>query len=152
MLRTYGLLAATLAATLATATTAVAHSEYPLRPPTAKERAAFEQHRTKAAREASKQADPSRGSFSAPFTEPTLGDGRGTDQDCVTNDDGTKSCNPAAGTMTVPPTGRILYGNALEGTENIKPSIVNEYGAKSINDQTRLLDLNGPIWTRPTPN
>src|SRR4051794_34336694 len=152
MNRRLGAGAATLAVSLGMAGTAAAHPEYPLRPPTAKELAKFERHRSPAARAASTQADPARGSFSAPFTEPTLGDGRTTDQDCVTNDDGSKTCKPAAGTMNVLPSGKILYWNALEGTENVKTSIVTEYGAKSINDQTRLLDLSGPTWSKPTPN
>ena len=70
----------------------------------------------------------------------------------MTNDDGSKSCKPAAGSVSVLPSGKILYWNALEGTENIKTSIVTEYGAKSINDQTRLLDLAGPFWSKPSPN
>jgi hypothetical protein len=144
--------AVALAVTFAAATTASAHDENPLRPPTAHERALFEAHRSAAARQASVAADPALGSFSAPFTEPTLNDGRTTDQDCVTNDDGSKTCKPAAGTMNVLPSGKILYWNALEGTENIKTSIVNEYGAKSVNDQTRLLDLSGPLWSKPAPN
>src|SRR3954447_3641186 len=150
--RRLGAVAAALAVALGTAATAQAHPEYPLRPPTAKERMQFEHHRSKAARQASAQADPALGSFTAPFTEPTLTDGRTTDQDCVTNDDGSKTCKPAAGTMNVLPTGKILYWNALEGTENVKTSIVTEYGAKSINDQSRLLDLAGPLWSEPSPN
>jgi hypothetical protein len=140
-----------LAVSLTTATGAAAHEQYPLRPPTAQERAQFEKHRSKAARQASAQADPALGSFTAPFTEPTLTDGRSTDQDCVTNDDGSKSCKPAAGSLNVLPTGKLLYWNALEGTENVQTSIVAEYGAKSINDQSRLLDLAGPLWTKPSP-
>src|SRR3954462_5476738 len=145
-------IATALVVLLPTAGTAAAHLEYPLRAPTAKERAQFQKHRSRAARAAAAQADPSQGSFSAPFTEPTLTDGRASDQDCVTNEDGIKTCKPAAGTMNVLPSGKILYWNALEGTENIKTSIVTEYGAKSINDQTRLLDLSGPTWSKPTPN
>src|SRR4051794_15595176 len=152
MSKTYCALATALVVALVTAASGAAHSEYPLRPPTAKERAQFEKRRSAKARAAAARADTSQGSFSAPFTEPTLTDGRATDQDCVTNDDGSKTCKPAAGTMNVLPTGKILYWNALEGTENIKTSIVNEYGAKSINDQSRLLDLAGPTWTKPTPN
>jgi hypothetical protein len=144
--------AAAFTIALTVAPQALAHDEPATRPPTAQERAQFEARRSAAARQASAAADPSLGSFAPPFSEPTLQDGRTTDQDCVTNEDGSKSCKPAAGTLNVLPTGKILYWNALEGTENIKTSIVSEYAAKSINDQTRLLDLAGPLWTRPSPN
>lgn len=152
MHRRLGTFVAALAVASGMTASASAHPEYPLRPPTAREQAQFEKHRSKQARAADGQADPAQGSFSAPFTEPTLSDGRATDQDCVTNDDGSKTCKPAAGTLNVLATGKLLYWNALEGTENIQTSIVNEYGAKSINDQSRLLDLAGPLWTKPTPN
>src|SRR4051794_29543012 len=146
MSKTCCALATALVVALGTAASAAAHSEYPPRPPTAKERAQFEKRRSAKARAAAARVDASQGSFSAPFTEPTLTDGRATDQDCVTNEDGSKTCKPAAGTMNLLPSGKILYWNALEGTENIKTSIVDEYGAKSINDQSRLLDLSGPSW------
>src|SRR5699024_7621412 len=47
----------------------------------------------------------------------------------------------------------ILYWNALEGTEDIKLSIVSEFGDVSINDQGRVLSLTseGPVWTQPAP-
>ena len=90
MHRTQGTVATAfaVAVSLTTAAGAGAHAQYPLRPPTAHERAQFEKHRSHAARQASTQADPALGSFAAPFTEPTLTDGRATDQDCVTDDDG----------------------------------------------------------------
>src|SRR4051812_38422196 len=130
---------------------AYAHQPLPTRAPSALERAVFESHRSHAARRAG-AGGGALGSFGAPFTEPTLSDGRATDKDCVTNDDGSKTCKPAAGSLNVLPSGKLLYWNALEGTENIKTSIVNEYATKSINDQSRLLDLTGPYWTPPTPN
>src|SRR5919107_1315410 len=121
-----------------------------LREPTARERSLFEARRSQAARGVGAAGAPEAeiGSFGPPFSEPTLGDGRSTDQDCVTNEDGTKSCKPAAGTLNVLPDGRILYWDALEGTENIKTSTVTEYGVKAINDQSRVLDLIGPTWSR----
>jgi hypothetical protein len=96
------------------------------------------------------------GSFSEPFAEPTV-DGQTTDENCVESEghDGEeahKECKPAAGSMSVLPDGRVLYWNALEGTENIKNSTVAEFGTVSINDQTRVLDLAGPTWSQPTPN
>jgi hypothetical protein len=140
-----------LAALASSASAAYAHEPLPTRAPTAHERAQFESHRSIAARRAA-AGGGALGSFGAPFTEPTLSDGRATDKDCVTNADGSKTCKPAAGSLNVLPTGKLLYWNALEGTENIKTSIVNEYATKSINDQSRLLDLNGPYWTPPTPS
>src|SRR3954453_20300215 len=145
----WGAGAVLVAATLATP--AYAHDHLPLRAPTAKDQAPFESHRSPASRRAG-TGGGELGSFGPAFTEPTLGDGRASDQDCVTNDDGSKSCKPAAGSLNVLPTGKLLYWNALEGTENIKTSIVNEYATKSINDKSRLLDLTGPYWTHPTPN
>lgn len=96
------------------------------------------------------------GSFSAPFSEPTV-DGRTTEENCVTHEghDGEaphEECKPAAGTMSVLSDGRVLYWNAIEGTENIKTSIVTDFGAVSINDQTRVMDLAGPTWSMPEPN
>src|SRR5687767_5899245 len=77
------------------------------------------------------------GSFSAPFSEPTV-DGQTTEENCVTHEghDGEaphEECKPAAGTMSVLSDGRVLYWNALEGTENIKTSIVTDFGTVSIN-------------------
>lgn len=93
-----------------------------------------------------------RGSFSAAFAEPTI-QGRPSKKNCIKDDDGNLQCKPAAGSIAVLPDGRILYWNALEGTENIKNGIAAEFGNVSINDQTRVLDLSGiePRWTEPGP-
>jgi hypothetical protein len=92
------------------------------------------------------------GAFSAPFVEPTI-DGRSTDATCVEGPDGRKRCKPAAGTMTVLASGRVLYWNALEGTDSFETSIANEYGTYGANDQTRVLTLgpDGPRWAIPQP-
>ncbi|MDP9405066.1 MAG: galactose oxidase early set domain-containing protein [Actinomycetota bacterium] len=94
-----------------------------------------------------------RGSFGKPFEEPTI-QGRRTKDKCVTTKDGTKVCKPTAGTISVLPSGKLLYFNALEGTENVQNSIGAEYGQVSINDQTRVLNLSGtsPRWTKPRNN
>ncbi|MDX1633273.1 MAG: galactose oxidase-like domain-containing protein [Marinobacter sp.] len=97
------------------------------------------------------------GRFSAPFAEPTIvvdGEVITTDQKCVKNAEGLDECKPAAGTMALLENGRILYLNALEGTENVELSIVAEFGEVSINDQTRVLELgenDQPTWTKPAP-
>src|SRR4051794_28923495 len=130
-------IATALVVLLTTAGTAAAHLEYPLRAPTAKEQAEFQKHRSRAAREAAAQADPSQGSFSAPFTEPTLTDGRASDQDCVTNEDGSKTCKPAAGSLNVLPTGQLLYWNALEAPENTQPPSSTKTAPKPTTTKTR---------------
>ncbi|WP_027831531.1 hypothetical protein [Marinobacter sp. HL-58] len=61
------------------------------------------------------------GSFSEPFAEPTIivdGEAVETDEKCVTNAEGLAECKPAAGTLALLDDGRLLYLNALEGTEN----------------------------------
>src|SRR6476660_8269940 len=113
-----GAVAAAIAVSVGMASTASAHPEDQLRPPTAHERAQFEARRSVAARQAS-GGPAALGVFRPPFTEPTLGDGRATSQDCVTNEDGSKSCKPAGNSVNVLPNGKVLYWNALEGTENI---------------------------------
>lgn len=104
------------------------------------------------------------GRFSEPFTEPTI-NGTETEEKCIPHEhehehgsdehgeNHALDCKPAAGTMNILPTGDILYFNALEGTENIQALLGFEYGQVSINDQTRVLDLNDgdPLWTEPTP-
>jgi hypothetical protein len=98
-------------------------------------------------------AQCSAGSFSAPFAEPTVL-GVTTAEKCVTDANGQKACKPAAGTLALLDDDRLIYFNALEGTENVELSIVAEFGTVSANDQTRVLafDASGnPTWTRPTP-
>jgi len=91
------------------------------------------------------------GSFSAPFTEPTV-DGKPTPDKCLADTTGLKHCKPAGASVNVLPDGRILYWDALEGTENIKFTIVGEFGAVATNDAARLLTLGGqPSWTQPSP-
>lgn len=89
------------------------------------------------------------GRFLAPFAEPTVG-GVETEQTCVEAPNGTLDCKPAAGSVAILPQDpdHIVYFNALEGTENVRGSIVAEFGNVSINAQARFLDLNGgdPRW------
>jgi hypothetical protein len=56
-------------------------------------------------------------------------------------------CKPAAGSIAALSNGKVLYFNALEGTENIQNGTAAEFGNVSVNDQTRVLDLAGPTWT-----
>jgi len=72
-----------------------------------------------------------KGYFSLPFEEPTIvvdGQVIQTDDKCITRGDGMDECKPAAGTMALLKDGRLLYLNALEGTENVELSIVAEFG------------------------
>lgn len=97
------------------------------------------------------------GHFSEPFAEPTIivdGETITTDEKCITREDGMDECKPAAGTMALLKDGRIIYLNALEGTENVEISIVGEFGEVSVNDQTRVLSLDEndkPSWLKPSP-
>ncbi|EON91218.1 kelch domain protein [Marinobacter lipolyticus SM19] len=97
------------------------------------------------------------GAFSEPFAEPTIivdGETVETDEKCVTNAEGLQECKPAAGTMALLEDGRLLYLNALEGTENVELSIVAEFGEVSVNDQSRVLSLgenDEPQWLKPSP-
>ncbi|MFL5867032.1 MAG: galactose oxidase, partial [Thermoleophilaceae bacterium] len=98
-------------------------------------------------------ADPAKsGSFGDPFEEPTIA-GKLTGAKCITDQNNITVCKPAAGSVTVLANGKVLYWNALEGTERVKASIVAEYGAVALNDQTRLLDLSTtPFkWSVPAP-
>ncbi|SNC77135.1 Galactose oxidase, central domain [Marinobacter sp. es.048] len=98
-----------------------------------------------------------KGRFSEPFAEPTIivdGGAVETDEKCITRADGMDECKPAAGTMALLKDGRLLYLNALEGTENVELSIVAEFGEVSVNDQTRVLSLDEndtPSWIKPSP-
>src|SRR4051794_36851725 len=99
------------------------------------------------------------GQFGNAFTEPTIGSTR-TDKKCIENGgDATPpsdarhlDCKPAGVSLNVLPNKDVMYYDGLEGTENIRTSIVVEFGNNAGNDQSRLLDLNGPSWTVPTPS
>lgn len=90
------------------------------------------------------------GEFGAPFAEPAI-EGIATDAKCLRDQHGYKHCKPAGATVNVLPDGRILYWDALEGTENNRFSIVSEGGTTFTNDQARLLDLAKRTWTSPDP-
>lgn len=105
----------------------------------------------------SASSDKTQSHFSDPFAEPTLvvdGEVVETDEKCLTNEEGMEQCKPAAGSMAMLADGRILYMNALEGTEDVELSIVAEFGEVSKNDQSRVLALDEddePSWTKPEP-
>lgn len=104
-----------------------------------------------------------QGEFSRPFTEPEI-NGKKTDKVCIKhrddhehgeNEHGAnhgRDCKPTAGSMTVLASGDVLYWNALEGTENVLNGIGGEFGNLSINDQSRVLDLDPLSWRTPDPS
>lgn len=112
-----------------------------------------------------------KGGFSVPFCEekflseydygdaPVLNNPVRADADypnCVRQDeDGFFECKPSAGSVALLPDDRMIYFNALEGTENVEFNIVKEFGDVAVSDQTRVLSLgsNGKAsWTRPINN
>ena len=110
-------------------------------------------------------ADPSvMGVFSAPFEDPAAGyynvvapDPNGPQTEhChnTTDSSGTSylDCKPAGATEVMLPNGKILYWNALQGTENIQNSTVNEIAATAANDSVKVMDLNGPTWASTNPS
>ncbi|MGH9085993.1 MAG: galactose oxidase-like domain-containing protein, partial [Acidimicrobiales bacterium] len=90
--------------------------------------------------------DPAQvGAFTAPFEE--------AGEQCVIDADGRELCKPAAATVVALATGRVLYWDALEGTENVDLNAVMEGAHQTRNDRTRVLDLSGsvPSFSVPTP-
>ena len=90
------------------------------------------------------------GQFLAPFEDQRPEEGSGP---CITDADGRQLCKPAAASMSVLTDGRILYWDALEGTENVDTTVVIEGGVTQQNARTRVLDLGGdsPVFTTPSP-
>lgn len=80
------------------------------------------------------------GAFSPAFRE----DGNPESDDtagCKVAGDGT-TCLPAAASTVVLPNGKVLYWNALEGTESVKNNAVLEGGDVTVDDQSRVLTVN----------
>src|SRR5258705_44522 len=98
------------------------------------------------------------GRFGAPFTEPMIG-ARRTDAKCIENGaDGSPlsdarhlDCKPGGVSINVLPGKKVIYYDGLEGTENIRTSIVAEFGHNAGNDPSRLMNLAGPSWSIPHP-
>ena len=116
----------------------------------------------------SEQICKQKGVFTNPFEEPLV-TGEFADQNntniknplnnypdngkCEENDEGVLKCKPAAGSLALLNDGRILYFNALEGTENVEYNALLEIGSAIVNDQTRVLTMkNGSAsWIAPSP-
>ena len=90
------------------------------------------------------------GRFLPPFEDTRPSEGP---QACRTDADGRKLCKPAGATVVALINGKVLYWDALEGTENVDISGVIEYGKKQRNARTRTIDLSGgtPVFATPTP-
>ncbi|WP_286220624.1 galactose oxidase early set domain-containing protein [Marinobacter apostichopi] len=97
------------------------------------------------------------GFFSDPFAEPTIqvdGAQIATSDRCIVDASGSLQCKPAAGTIAVLGDGRFLYLNALEGTENAELAVIAQFGEVSVNDQSRVMTLDGndqASWVKPSP-
>ncbi|AGP78759.1 kelch domain-containing protein [Alteromonas mediterranea 615] len=109
-----------------------------------------------------------KGVFTDPFEEPLVS-GEFPDQNntnitnpinnypdngkCEENEDGVLKCKPAAGSLALLNDGRVLYFNALEGTENVEYNALLEIGSAIINDQTRVLTMknDNASWIAPSP-
>ncbi|WP_203299809.1 galactose oxidase early set domain-containing protein [Marinobacter sediminum] len=97
------------------------------------------------------------GFFSDPFAEPTIqvdGTQIATSDRCIVDASGSLQCKPAAGTIAVLGDGRFLYLNALEGTENAELAVIAQFGEVSVNDQSRVMTLDGndqASWVKPSP-
>lgn len=140
----------------------------------ARERAAARDGNANSAAIGAPQCDPPQcaqlGGFTPAFVEPLIDpDGAAApespdvnplssspgDDRCIYGPDGRPiKCKPTAGSVAVLNDGRVLYFNALEGTERVEYSIFFEAGHALQNDQTRVLALEGDraSWTLPAPN
>src|SRR5437867_12373456 len=88
------------------------------------------------------------GSWGAPFVE----GGFGTPQ-CTSQANGELVCKPTAVSIAQLASGKILYWNGIEGTENIQFTAYPEGGRVLRDSQARILDLTGsaPGWSKPSP-
>ena len=85
------------------------------------------------------------GQFTAPFEE--------VGGKCVIDKDGRELCKPAGTSQMALATGRVLYWDALEGTENVNLNALLEGAHQTRNDRTRILDLSTgtPRFRTPSP-
>ena len=90
------------------------------------------------------------GRFLPPFEDTRPGEGP---EACHTDADGRKLCKPAGATVVALANGKVLYWDALEGTENVQLSIVLEFAKQARNDRSRTIDLSGaqPVFGTPNP-
>src|SRR2546421_193941 len=89
------------------------------------------------------------GRFLPPFEDMRSSEGQNA---CHTDADGRQLCKPAGATVVALANGKVLYWDALEGTENVQLSIVLEFAKQARNDRSRTIDLSGPQPVFGTPN
>src|SRR5688572_25609829 len=77
------------------------------------------------------------GRFLAPFEDTRPSEGA---EACRTDADGRQLCKPAGATVVALNNGKVLYWDALEGTENVQLSIVAEFAKEARNDRSRTID------------
>ena len=85
---------------------------------------------------------------------PGTRDGKRTDAKCIENggdasplsDARHLDCKPAGVSLNVLPDRKVMYYDGLEGTENIRTSIVAEFGHNAGNDQSRLSQIQNGKW------
>jgi hypothetical protein len=88
------------------------------------------------------------GAFGVVFADPS-------GHECAeARDTSEERCKPAAVSIAVLPTGKILYWDGIEGMNHIGRSAALEFGEKAMSDQARVMDLSGsePSWSVPTPD
>lgn len=73
---------------------------------------------------------------------------------CTAALDAQRRCKPAGASVVVLPNGKLVYWDALEGMEDVRYTVVPQYGDVAQNDQARVLDLRGPTptWTVSDPD
>lgn len=88
------------------------------------------------------------GAWGAPWTETGI-----SPKDCERLPDGTLDCKPTAVSIAQLATGRILYWNGIEASENPTYTISAEAGVWTRDSQARILNLMGsaPSWVNPFP-
>ena len=88
------------------------------------------------------------GVWGAPWTETGI-----SPKDCERLPDGTLDCKPTAVSIAQLATGRILYWNGIEASENPTYTISVEAGRWTRDSQARILNLMGsaPTWVNPFP-
>ncbi len=87
------------------------------------------------------------GEFSSPFRED--GD-NGTTSSCAIDPSGKKTCLPAGASQNVLPDGRILYWNAIEGSEDVAGPVATEGHRRAGDARSRLLTFGATnTWKTP---
>jgi hypothetical protein len=96
------------------------------------------------------------GTFGAPFAEPGVSCPRENEGMPANNPTAPGNCKPAAVSVAVLPNGNIVYWDGIEAEENVVNGIVFEIGDAAVNDQSRVMTINGAnppgsTWVQPTP-